>query len=465
VSFLHSYKLGRARRDLAAFAVLVMTDETTGAPIRSLAPHQRSMIRRWSKLDRSVSLASSGMGKSILMACFIAWRIGRNPSTRAAILSGTLAQAQKLMRLVQIVMRHPAYLGVFPHAVIDRSTLDELSVASRPKTQKDVNVIAGAYDLSSMLGSRIDLACCDDVATLDGVRTAAARDVAFQAFLAVTSSRIEPGGQIHVINTAMHSDDLPHRLGRLPGWDLQRYPAADEHGNPTFPERWSVEKIEATRLLGPVVYAREVLCVPVDASTLVFTTEQIDRALLNGKTAHITPVGGRVIIGVDPAWTTGIQSDLSGIVMVVIDSSGYRHVTHVEASKMNTDDLADRVVALARANKATVYCESNGAGGVIAGLIGRRVPCKPLVTTATSKRARVEALSAELASGKWALSQPLGTPSAELKKLVDDLEVFSFESHCGDRLSALLMACEGARLFESKPKGGWRQMPPGWGCR
>ena len=30
-------------------------------------------------------------------------------------------------------------------------------------------------------------------------------------------------------------------------------------------------------------------------------------------------------------------------------------------------------------------------------------------------------------------------------KLVDDLQTFSFETHCGDRLSALLIACEGAR--------------------
>jgi hypothetical protein len=148
--------------------------------------------------------------------------------------------------------------------------------------------------------------------------------------------------------------------------------------------------------------------------------------------------------------------------MVVIDSSGYRHVTHVEGSKLNVDSLAERVVALAQANKATVYCESNGAGSVIAGIIGKRVPCKPLNTSATSKRARVEALSAELSSGRWAFSQPLGTPSEELRRLCQDLEVFSFEAHCGDRLSALLIACEGCRLFESKPRGHvfpWRKKP------
>jgi len=460
VSFLRSAKLMRARSDLEAFAVLVLTDETTGKPIRTLAPHQESMIRRWLKRDRTVSIASSGMGKSILAAVLIAWLVGQNGSTRAAILSGTKEQAQKLMRLVQIVMRHPAYLEVFPHAVIDRCTLDELSVTSRPKTQKDMNVIASAYDLSSMLGSRIDVAVCDDVATTDSVRTLNARDQAFQNFLAVTSSRIEPGGAVHVVNTALHSDDLPHRLGRLPGWDLQRYPAADANGKPTFPARWSAEKIAATAALGPVVYARECLCIPVDASTLVFSQEVIDVALRNGCTPHLNPAGGRSIIACDPAWTVGQNSDESGIVMVTIDGAGNRYLTLVEGGKWNPDQLADRLVALGRANRATIYVESNGAGSVIAGIIAKRAPCVALPTNRTNRIARVEALSAELASGRWAFFCPLGYPSAQMKKLLDDMAIFSLEAHTGDRLSALLIACEAVRAFEAKPKGGvfpWRR--------
>ena len=73
---------------------------------------------------------------------------------------------------------------------------------------------------------------------------------------------------------------------------------------------------------------------------------------------------------------------------------------HVEALRVHHDRLADRVVELARANKATAYVESNGAGGVIADQIGRRVPCKPLPTTRTSKQARVEALGKLRYEGK-----------------------------------------------------------------
>jgi hypothetical protein len=353
-------------------------------------------------------------------------------------------------------MNGRAYRRCFPAVASDRVTVDELCVKGRPSSMKDPNVLAAAFDLSSMLGSRFDLACCDDVVSREATRTPQARDAAYQGFLSVTASRVAPDGEIHIVGTAEHSDDVPHRLAKLPGWTLATYPALDASGLPTFGTRWPIERIEARRLeLGPVGFQRAMLCVPVDEATLVFRPEELDRALELGRDVRYSPLGGRTIIAVDPAWTVTSTADESGIIMVTLDSEAFRHVVHIEGIRVHHDTLADRVVSLAQANRATVYCESNGAGGVIAALIGKRVPCKPLATTATSKRARVEALSAELASGRWVFRQPLGSPSPELRKLVGELSTFSLDEHAGDRASALLLACEGARAFEQRPKGRW----------
>jgi hypothetical protein len=443
----------RARRDPLVFAKLALWDERSGAPVK-MASHQRSMIRCWQGTKRSVQCAPSEFAKSVTFAVWIAWRIGSDPSLRVGLLSGTREQACRLLKLVAIVINGRAYQRVFPAAGIDRLTVDELAIKGRPGTLKDPNILAGAFDLSSMLGSRFDLVCCDDIVSRDTTRTAAARDAAYQGFLSVTGSRVAPDGEIHVVGTSEHSDDVPHRLAKLPGWTLRNYPALDAAGQPTFPARWPVERIESRRLeLGPIGFQRAMLCVPIDEATLVFRPEDLERALELGRSGLLSGAHGRCIFGVDPAWTVTSTSDESGIVGVSIDDAGYRHVFHVSGLRVHHDGLADRVVALAAANRATVYCESNGAGGVIASLIGRRVPCKPLPTTATSKRARIEALSAELASERWVFQQPLGSPSAELRKLVSDLQTFSADSHTGDRLSALLLACEGARAFEARPKG------------
>jgi hypothetical protein len=443
----------RMRKDAAFFCGRALWDEQTGQSV-SLATHQREMVDLWQTHRRSVSWCPSEFGKSTLLACWLSWRIGNNPALRVGLLSGTAQQSARLVKLVQICMSRPAYQQAFPGAGIDRATVDELSVKSRPSTMKDANVLAGAFDLSSMLGARFDLAACDDIVGRDHTRTASARDAAFQGFAAVTGSRVGPAGEVHVVGTSEHSDDVPHRLARLPGWTSRRFPALDEKGNPTFPQRWDAARVEARRLeLGPIGFQRAMMCVPVDEATLVFRPEDLERALELGRSGLYSPFGGRTLIAVDPAWTVTSTSDESGIVGVTVDDAGYRHVFHVEGLRVHHDGLADRVVALAAANRATVYCESNGAGGVIASLIGRRVPCKPLPTTATSKRARIEALSAELASGRWVFRCPLGSPSPELRKLVDELGTFSLDSHTGDRASALLLACEAVRALEQRRKG------------
>jgi hypothetical protein len=443
----------RARRDPLVFAKIALWDERSGAPVK-VAAHQKAMMRCWQGTKRSVQCAPSEFAKSVTFAVWIAWRIGSDPSLRVGLLSGTREQACRLLKLVAIVINGRAYQRVFPGAGIDRLTVDELAIKGRPGTLKDPNILAGAFDLSSMLGSRFDLVCCDDIVSRDATRTASARDAAYQGFLSVTGSRVAPDGEIHIVGTAEHSDDVPHRLAQLPGWTLRNYPALDAAGRPTFADRWPQERIESRRLeLGPIGFQRAMMCVPVDEATLVFRPEDLQRALELGRSGLYSPFGGRTLIAVDPAWTVTSTSDESGIVGVTVDDAGYRHVFHVEGLRVHHDGLADRVVALAAANRATVYCESNGAGGVIASLIGRRVPCKPLPTTATSKRARIEALSAELASGRWVFRCPLGSPSPELGKLVDELGTFSLDSHTGDRASALLLACEAVRTLEQRRKG------------
>jgi hypothetical protein len=445
----------RARRSREALALLVMRDETTGAPV-TLASHHKDILRRFRQFSRTVTIAPSEFGKTWLVALDIAASLGTDPTLRIAVLSGTREQAARILRAVGIIMGHPLYVVIFPGRTIERQTQDELVVGGRPATAKDVSVTTGAFNLSSLLGTRFNRIYLDDVVTREGIRTATSRDRDYADLMAIVGSRIAPGGEIHCVNTAEHSDDIPHRLAKLPGWNFAAYPALDKHGNPTWPERWPIERIKARQLeLGPVAYQRAMMCVAVDEASIVFTQDMLGGFVHNGQHAHLTPLGGRTVIGVDPAWTTSVTSDESGIVMVTVDSAGYRHVVHVEGLRVRHDALVERVVYLARANKATVYVESNGAGGVIAAEIGKRCAVKTLTTTATSKQARVEALSAEMASGRWALRQPLGNPNTEQKKLLDELATFSFESHCGDRASALLLACEGIRTLESRPKARW----------
>lgn len=455
---LASFARTIARDDDAVFAALVLRDERTSEPVR-LADFQRRMVSTWGSCRRSVTFAPSEHGKSNLLAAHVARRIGRDPSLRVGLLSGTREQAIRLLRLVSLIVHGPGFASVFPHRAVERATADELVLSGRPGSMKDPTVIAASFDLSSLLGSRLDLAVCDDVVSREDTFTPTARDRAWQGFLSVTASRLAPDGALHAVGTAEHSDDILHRLARLPGTVVQRFPTLDENGAPIWPERWSRERIEARRVeLGPVGFRRAMMCEAIDASSLVFDEAHVENAIALGRSEQLSPVGCRSIIAVDPAWTVGAGSDESGIVLVAVDDEGFRYVSHVEGLRVRHDALASRVIDLARSSRAIVYAESNGAGGVIADAIGKRVPCRALPTTATSKRARVEALSAELASGRWIFRNPSGTPGPELRKLCGELLNFTWESHTGDRASALLLACEAVRALESRPRVGFVQI-------
>jgi len=448
-----------ARRSPLAFAGLLGRDEATGAPIKLAGIHRS--YQHMLDHPKAIVLAPPETGKSAQASLRLAWEAGRNPALCCAIVSGTREQAARHLVTVGNITRDPLFQRVFPGVRIERQTQDGIWLKGRSNPRKDPNIIAAAFDLSSLLGTRLDLVVADDIVSREATRTHAARERAYQDFVGIIGGRLSPSGRIWVLNTAEHSDDVPHRLSRLPGWEFQTFPLLDKQGDSRWPERWSTERIESRRLeLGPAAFRRLMLCQPIDEATQVFHEELVTRALKQGVAGlgQFTPIGGRTIVAVDPAWSTSASADESAIVVVTLDSEGYRHLVHVEGHRINSDSLVRRVATLAQVNgRAQVYIESNSGGQIIGEQLQKVYPRTTLVhTSASSKAARVEWLAAELGAGRWAFRNMPGESSKELEKLSEDLVSFSFESHTGDRLAALLVAVEGVRKFEARPKGhGW----------
>ena len=91
-------------------------------------------------------------GKTQLGALCIAWMLGRDPSLRCAIVSGTVQQSERDLRLVASIVTSNAYQQVFPGRGTEALTREELFVTGRPPGMKDANCFASSYGLSSMMG-------------------------------------------------------------------------------------------------------------------------------------------------------------------------------------------------------------------------------------------------------------------------------------------------------------------------
>ena len=449
------YLLERARLDPVVFVQVVVKDEISGQPL-DLTDDQKHMLRFWHAHERTVLHSYPEAGKSTLITAYGAFRAGQDATLRIGIISGTEGQSQRDVQYFAIHVSRPEYAWVFPDRRIERQTADAIWLTGRPETMKAPSVVGGSPDLSSLQGRRLSLALVDDVVPLEAVYSQSRRDRDDANMSANIGSRLAPGGQIHCVGVALHPDDQLHRMARRPGYHYGKYPVLRPDGSSAWESRWPLARAMQRKLeIGPIRFAAAYLCEAMSEASLCFPQASIDRALSNGLATQFSPIGGRCIVGVDPAFTVTRSADESGICLVSIDVDGYRHLAHVEGIRVHHEALVARVVELCRINKAVCYIEKNAGGGILCDMISKHVPCKGLNTSAQSKAARIEAAAMELASGRWVFRQPLGYPSPELTKLVSELQMLSADPgrHLGDRASCWLIAGEGARAFENRPKG------------
>jgi hypothetical protein len=441
----------RAALDPVAFAKFVGRDEL-GRPVK-LAKFHAELQRLWNA-PRSVVWAPPEHGKTSQAEFRVAFELGRNPNLRVHWVGNSEERAQSATVAVASIIDSEPFRLVFPGVEVDRRWAGGFELAGRPASSQHPSVLPSGFGNTSTLGTRCDLLVADDLLGWDETRTQPGRERAWGAWSTVHASRLAPAGRIILTGTAWHSDDLLSRCAALPGWVSRRFPIQNENGAPLWPERWSLDAIAQRRAELRAVRASMLLdCQPLDESSLVFRPEDIEAACAKGRDEFgIYAPSGRVILALDPATTANAHSDESGLVMVCIDDTGFRHLTHVEGLRLDHRRLAERVAAMARANRAVVWVESNAGGNIIAGMIrDHGVAVKEVNTSRSSKTSRVEALCAELPY-RWSFFQPRGAPTPELKKLLDELLTFTFESHCGDRLAALLVAVEAARSFDARPR-------------
>lgn len=452
-----------ARLDPRMFAAATLRDESTGRRV-TLEPYQRRIVDVLARAPRGAVECFAEAGKSTLVAPVVAWLLARDPTTRVALVSNTLAQATKQLGGVARLIEGPDARRIFPNlAPGDQWTQGALSVREKPAGIRDPNVQAASLDGSGLLGARVDLLVLDDVDSLATTSTPAARDATWKWVVATGLSRLAPGGRVVVLSTTWHAEDALHRFVALGGVEHVRVPIQDEHGRSAWPSRWTPDRIAARRReLGPRVAARVLDCNPLSDDACVFdhalVQGMVTRGLAMPATLYDRP-RGRHVVGVDVAFSTGPTSDASALVVVRACEDGRREVVHVESGRWDLDTLSARAIAVANAYGATAAVESNGGGAFVYQQVRKHAPAVALHTSATSKLARVEMLHAEMSAARWHFRPADGVLTPEMRALVDGLVSYAPSEHTDDRVAALLVAVEQIRAHESRPKGGMVPSP------
>jgi phage terminase large subunit-like protein len=130
------------------------------------------------------------------------------------------------------------------------------------------------------------------------------------------------------------------------------------------------------------------------------------RAAIEASEVRRCPPLARIVVGVDPAVTSGPDADLTGIVVAGLGEDGRGYVLWSGGVRMTPDGWARRVVALYHEFGAdAIVAEANQGGDLVSTVlrtVDRTVPVR-LVRATRGKRTRAEPIAALWEQGRVSL--------------------------------------------------------------
>lgn len=235
---------GAARTNTRAFFGFVMREETTQRRIRAL-PFQQLLFRFVDHFDRCVVRMPPGFSKTYTMVALSLWLLGRDETTRGAIVSASQAQAQKPVGMCRDYIENSRELrlvfpGLRPSAREgDPWTQSKITVA-RPPGIRDPSLTAVGYK-GKLPGSRLNWILVDDILTEENTKTKESREQLNRWFASTVLSRRDIAGtKLAVTNTPWHPDDLTYVLEKA-GWPTL---TIDIAGNVVFTNTCGADMVE-----------------------------------------------------------------------------------------------------------------------------------------------------------------------------------------------------------------------------
>lgn len=457
------------RDDAAEFCAFVLRDEKFGGGIEPSAAHYR-----WHALcdkhPRLVIWSHTESGKTQQLAIGrTLWMLGRDPNLRIAIISNTYSQAVKIVRTIAQYIESSAELHeVFPELRKSDRAGDPWSAnaitVKRGVISKDASVQACGVH-GAILGARLDVVILDDILDFENTRTVAARNDLADWYHATITGRLTEWARVWAIGTAFHPDDLLHRFVRPTNvWTGEKFPVLDEAGNPTWPEKWPLSRVNARRVeLGAAEFDRQMLCKARSDEEARFQRAWIDACVFQGLgfiyEIPELPDGFAAFTGVDLGVGRKEGSGKTALFDVLLHPTGERQILWIESGRFTGPEIVRKIHEHQRRYNSIVYVENNAAQDFIRqfALEGNALPIRPFTTGASKAHPEfgIEGIAVEMQNGKWII--PGGAQgeerSPEVDSWISELLYYDPREHPGDRLMAGWFAREGARRFDYTERG------------
>ena len=182
---------------------------------------------------------------------------------------------------------------------------------------------------SSVRGAHPGFIVVDDGLKDNVIYSSVQRKKSIDYFHAVIMNMIVPKGQVIVVGTPFHANDLYGDLKDKEGWHVREYPAIFPDGTILWRERWGFEELMGKRSTqGNIIFSRENLCRPVTNESSIFPQEVIERAYVRMEDYKFVRSRDafkmkfdRVVTGVDFSISSSVGADYTVIITAGVDEN------------------------------------------------------------------------------------------------------------------------------------------------
>lgn len=273
--------------------------------------------------------AARDHGKSFYFSnAYIAWQLYRyknnvrdqfsnrpakSNSNRGFLFSFSLQQAVDLIEILKGTIESNEILRerLYPRS------LNEGAWASTNIMCRNGARLTGKGFGSSVRGAHPYYIVVDDGLKDNVIYSSMQRQKSIDYFHSVIMNMLVPKGQIIIVGTPFHAQDLYGDLKTKKGWFVIEYPAIFPNGKILWPQRWSYKDLMEKRATqGNIIFSRENLCRPIVSDSSIFPLSILKNSLV--RMDNYTLVRNRddyakkfdkVVVGCDFAISSNVGAD------------------------------------------------------------------------------------------------------------------------------------------------------------
>ncbi len=272
----------------------------------------------------------------------------------------------------------------------------------------------------------------DDIGNDEWIYSELVRMKSVDYFLSAMRPMVVPSGQLIVVATPFHAQDLYRHLEDNGVYHVMKDPAINADGSPLWPARYDADYLEQTRkeLANALRFSREYLCEPIsDEASLfpahLFNAPGVKQPYALGLAAEYWQREGCTLFaGVDLAMSASAGADFFVMFIMAVAPNGDRFIVDIIRRKgLGFQKQIDVIISASKKyGCALVFCEANQYQRAVPDEVIRKsdVPIKAFYTTGKRRvTAQRLGMSQTYSASKNAFDQ--GVPS--LRMLFENLKI------------------------------------------